>query len=99
MNDGEFHDENMELGQLVDPPPYTVTITDNDLLGILNIVEEALMRTDDFIDMDYGSYLRPRTKELLIARREDIRGLIGRLIRLQQDAERAAFSRAESIEG
>lgn len=83
------------LGRLIDPPAYTVTVSGDDMAGILNIVEEALMRTDDFIDMDYGSYLRDGTRAALERRREDIRGLLARLIASTSEAEAAAYATLE----
>lgn len=90
-----FFDENYHLSRLVDPPPYTVTITDADLLWILNIIEESLMRTDDFIDMDYGKHLREGTRKKLEARRAQIRELLARLRGIQDAAEAAAFASLE----
>ncbi len=87
------------LGRLIDPPPYTVTVSGDDMAGILNIVEEALMRTDDFIDMDYGKYLRDGTRAKLVLRREDIRGLLRRLIDSTNEAETAAYATLEAADG
>ena len=81
----------LEFGQLIDAPAYTITISDDDLAGILNIIEECLMRLDDFIDMDYGSYLRPGTRDQLNIRRDDVRALLTRLVALDRAPEEAAL--------
>lgn len=88
----------LELGRLIDPPDYTITVTSDDMAGILNVIEEALMRTDDFIDMDYGKYLRESTRQALYLRRDDIRELLDRLVRAQSKAERAALDGLDGLD-
>ena len=85
-----FHpDEFMVIRGLPDDPaPYTVTITDLDMLQVLHVVEECLMRLDDFIDLDYGKYLRDETRDALMQRREDVRDLLARLRKADEEATR-----------